>query len=68
MIDTMLHSTVSQPPAPEPPLADTAQTGRTKKHGDRNFQSLILPGLVSVPPFTAWLSKPFRRKHTAAGR
>jgi hypothetical protein len=68
MIGTMPRSTVSQRPAPEPQLADATQSGRTKKYGDRNFQSLILPELVSVPLFTAWLRKPFRRKHTTAAR
>ena len=63
----MEHSTASQPLASE--ARDTTETSTTKKvkaHGDRNFESLILPGLVSVPPMPEWLRKLFRRKDTPA--
>jgi hypothetical protein len=57
--------TASQPPAPERLPKDATETGRAKKaHGDRNFESLILPELVSVSLFYEWLRKPFRRKAT----
>jgi hypothetical protein len=43
-------------------VTDTAE----RTPGSRHFQSLILPGLVSVPPMPTWLSKLFRRKDTPA--
>ncbi len=69
MMKRMEPSTASQPPASEPTRTDATRTGTTKKaHGNRNFQSLILPELVSVPPMPAWLRKLFRRKDTPAAR
>ena len=63
----MEHATISQSSAPLRPHTDATETGRTTKgHGDRHFQSLILPELVSLPLFYEWLRKPFRRKTTPA--
>jgi hypothetical protein len=33
-----------------------------------HFESLTVPDLMSVPLFTAWLRRLFRRKDTAASR
>jgi hypothetical protein len=71
MMSAMEHTTASQPPASEPQSTYASETGTTKRvkaHGDRNFRSLILPELVSVPLFYEWLRKPFRRKDTSVSR
>jgi hypothetical protein len=36
----------------------------TDKRNAPHFESLRVPDLMSVPLFTAWLRKPFRRKAT----
>jgi hypothetical protein len=71
-MSAMEPSTASHPAASEPERADGIETGRTNKvkaHGDRNFETQILPGLVgSGPILPEWLRRLFRRTDTHASR
>jgi hypothetical protein len=51
----------SMVPDPRRTLADGVDRD---KRNTTHFESLRVPSLMSVPLFTAWLRKPFRRKAT----
>ncbi|MGH2904808.1 MAG: hypothetical protein ACRDK7_14690 [Solirubrobacteraceae bacterium] len=60
-------SYMEHPPASQPYSADQGLAQDKTDTDDRDiphFESLILPGLVSIPPMPAWLRKLFRRKAT----
>lgn len=64
---SMEHSTAARQPVADRrrTQADSANTdGRDILH----FESLRVPGLMSVPLFIAWLRKPFRRKDRSSTR
>lgn len=64
-MSVMEPSAASQPALYETPRTDAAETDTTKKvkaHGDRNFETQILPGLVGPDfPFPPSVSKLFRK-------
>lgn len=57
------HATSDQPTAIDPRPIQAGSDG-TDKRDTLHFESLRVPSLMSVPLFTAWLCKPFRRKAT----
>ncbi len=66
MMSAMEHSTANQPPAADP-LRTQADADRDEPYVP-HFKSVIIPGLMSVPPVPAWLRKLFRRTDTPAAR
>jgi hypothetical protein len=63
-------SAMERPTAGRPAVADPRrpQADADTYERDPQIRSLILPGLVSVPPLPAWLRKRFRRTDTHASR
>ena len=59
----MKHTTSDRPTATDPRRALAHGVDRDKRNAT-HFESLRVPDLMSVPLFTAWLRKPFRRKAT----
>jgi len=59
----MKHTTSDRPTATDPRPTQAGADG-TDKRDTLHFESLRVPSLMSVPLFTAWLRKPFRRKAT----
>jgi len=61
----MEHTLTGRSPAPDPRPTRATGDDTDKQTRDRpHFESLRVPGLISVPLFTAWLRKPFRRTDT----
>jgi hypothetical protein len=73
-MSAMKPSTVSRPPASEPPSTDTGETFFKTPNAPpgRHFQQVKMPGVAKGPILPEWLRtyfrNRFRRKHTAATR
>jgi hypothetical protein len=62
-MNPMKHTTSDWSTATDPRRTLAESVDRDKRD-TTHFESLRVPSLMSVPLFTAWLRKPFRRKAT----
>lgn len=63
-----MERTTANRPAPTDPRRTQTDDADTDERDIPHFESLTVPDLMSVPLFTAWLRKLFRRKDTAVSR